>query len=65
MNVNMKNSFSRIYNNFTRGHQRECIYNFIRPKVFRIGIRPVMTEISSYYLGLKNQFHVLNSYKIK
>ena len=54
MNVNMKNNFSRIYNNFPRGHQRERIYNFIRPKVFCYGIRPVMTEISSYCLGLKN-----------
>ena len=61
----MKNSFLRIYNNFTCGHQSERIYNFIRPKVFCNSIRLIMTEISSYYLRLKNQFHVLNSYKIK
>ena len=61
----MQNSFSRIYNNFTRGHQRERIYNSLRPKVFCKGIWSVMTEISSYYLELKNQFHVLNLYKIK
>ena len=66
MNVNMKNSLSCIYNNFTHGYERKHrIYNFIRPKVFCNSMRPVMTEIRSYYLRLKNQFYVLNLYKIK
>ena len=46
MNVNVKNSFLRIYNNFTHGRQREYVHNFIKPKVFCNSIRPVMTELA-------------------
>ena len=38
--MTMKNSFSRIYNNFTSGYQKERIYIFIRPKFSAIAYGP-------------------------
>ena len=62
----MKNSLSRIYNNLTCGHQREYINNILLDlKVFCNYIRPVLAEISPYYLRLKYQFYILHSHKIK
>ena len=53
MNVTMKNSISHIYNNFTRGHQKKLIFDFIRSEGFCNSKRLVMIEINSYYLGPK------------